>query len=68
VIAAGFRDGGNAMGINSPGDYLVHNPAGSYATPSLQPTSQEAAQAKVVSTKPRRLSWKRLMPISFRRH
>lgn len=56
------------MGINSPGDYQVHNPAGGWAAAAFQPSTEEVVQEpQRVPGKFRGLSWKRLMPGPFRR-
>lgn len=54
------------MSINSPGDYLVHNPAGRYAA---EPQLASAAQASLPApaAKSRGLWWRRLVQGSLRR-
>ncbi|GAB3918453.1 hypothetical protein GCM10011575_34430 [Microlunatus endophyticus] len=56
------------MSINSPGDYLVHNPAGRFiAVPVDQPAQQSEQQCPEVLAKSGGSSLKRLLLDSLRR-
>jgi hypothetical protein len=55
------------MSINSPGDYLVHNPAGRFVAVPEQPAQQSEQQCRDALAKSGGSSLKRLLLDSLRR-